>query len=218
MDSSSCDLTSLENTYSQFRLINGLLSGWRRLYLKHLREVLSSTSDATLLDIGFGGGDIAIQISKWAKKDNLNLKITAIETDPRSLDYIKKLSPDETSDINFRFASLEEVIKENRKFDIVISNHVLHHLPDEYLKSFLEQSQSIARRIVIHNDLERSRLALYLFTFSRFFFKNSFITHDGLISIQRSFRQAELNEIIGSSWQVKKFLPFRLITMFQNEM
>lgn len=213
MDNPSCNLTILENTYSQFGLINGLLSGWRRIYLSQLRPIISKTANPTLLDIGFGGGDIAIKLQEWAKNDKLNLKITAIETDNRSIDYIKKLSPTKTAGIDFRLASLEDLTREAVKFDLVISNHVLHHLAEDQLKSILEQSKDLAKQLVIHNDLERNSLALNLFKFSKYFFKNSFITNDGLISIQRSFRKNELQKICGSKWEVRNFFPFRLIAL-----
>lgn len=213
MDASDCDPSKLENTYLQFTTINSFLSGWKRIYLRYLKEIILNTPEPTLLDIGFGGGDIAIKLNEWAKKDKINLGITAIETDPRSLDYINKLPRTKTKDINFRIVSLKDLVKEGKKFDLVISNHVLHHLSNEYLRSFLTLSREIANQIVIHNDLERGSLAYNIFKLSKFLFKDSFITNDGLISIQRSFTKPELTDLSNNKWEIIKFQPFRLLAV-----
>ena len=55
MDRPDCDPVRLERTYAQFPLINAVVSGWRRNYLRYVRPVLAAQGGGTVLDIGAGG-------------------------------------------------------------------------------------------------------------------------------------------------------------------
>jgi len=216
MDDPSSDVIKLENTYRQFSRINQILSRWKLVYKKYLKPIMKESSSPTLLDIGFGGGDVVLSILGWARKDGIDLKITGIETDQRAIDFVNK-NVFQDSNLDFKFASVEDLIKDNLVFDIVISNHVLHHLPTSEIKTFLGNSSQLARKLVLHNDLERSMLAYYLFYPSKLIFKNSYIFEDGLSSIKRAFTPAELEKIGGLTWKVKKVFPFRqVVYQFNN--
>ena len=127
MDDLTCDPEKLQATYRQFKTINSLLSGWGRVYSRFLKPALQSGS-RTILDIGCGGGDIPRLILNRANRDGFDIRITATDTDERALTFMKSKPPQpEISVIN---ASVEDLLSEGHKFDIVISNNVLHHIPD----------------------------------------------------------------------------------------
>lgn len=214
MDRDDCDIKKLENTYRQFSTINGLLSNWKRIYKNQLRPYMDNPSKTySLLDIGFGGGDIPFSISKWAMQDGINLKITAIETDQRAFNFTKSI-PDDPS-ITFLNCSSTDLIKKNRTFDFVISNHVLHHLDSRGTLQLLEETKTLANRMIIFNDIERSDIGYFLFNvFSRPLFWNSYITADGLISIKRCYTKKELIELSPLGWNVERSYPFRLLLTY----
>ena len=87
MDREDCDPVLLENTYRQFATINLLLSQWKRIYTNELLPMMQEGITYTLLDIGFGGGDVPIRLAEWAEKDGLDLIITAIDTDKRAYNF-----------------------------------------------------------------------------------------------------------------------------------
>lgn len=211
MDREDCDQQKLENTYRQFSIINGLLSNWRRIYKNKLLPLMNDDlREYTLLDIGFGGGDIPIALSKWAIEDGVNLKITAIETDKRAFNFAASLSV--SQNIDFKYCSSTDLVQENLSYDFVISNHVLHHLDYPSTKTILDEAKSLAKSLVIFNDIERNDLGYTLFNFfSRPLFWNSFITMDGLTSIKRCYTKAELTEIAPEEWKVERSFPFRLL-------
>ncbi|MEQ9308072.1 MAG: methyltransferase domain-containing protein [Balneolaceae bacterium] len=211
MDKVDCDLAKLNNTYKQFSLINGLLSNWKRIYKNQLKILMTDkTKQYSLLDIGFGGGDIPISISKWAKADGLNLQITAIETDERAYHFAQSLPSN--SSITFQHCSSTDLINQKKNFDFVISNHVLHHLDKENIDQILDEANSLANQLVIFNDIERSDLGYILFNFfSRPLFRNSFITADGLISIKKCYTKKELMQLAPKNWTVERSFPFRLL-------
>lgn len=215
MDREDCDVEKLKNTYRQFSVINGLLSNWRRIYKNQLLPLMVDRDRIyTLLDIGFGGGDIPLAISRWAKKDGIKLEITAIETDRRAFEFAQSLPAD--SSVSFLNCSSTELIKNNKKFDFVISNHVIHHLNEKDFHIILSESKELAASLIIFNDIERSDLGYILFNvFSRILFWNSFITADGLTSIKRCYTKNELKEISPKDWTVERSIPFRLLLTHQ---
>ncbi len=215
MDRDDCDPQLLENTYRQFSTINLLLSQWKRIYKSELRPLMEKGKSYSLLDIGFGGGDVPLQLLKWARHDGLELEITAIETDKRAFEFAGQL--DSPEQITFKHCSSTDLVSQSRSFDFVISNHVLHHLSKEQTFNILDEAKNLALQKVLFNDIERSDIGYFLFTtFARLIFRNSFIVPDGLISIKRSYTKAELAEVAPAGWQVQRLFPFRLLLKYDK--
>jgi len=217
MDDPKCDLNKLENTYKAFRVINKLLSAWDAIYKREILPFLKANNGvASILDIGFGGGDIPILLSELATRDNFRLEITAIDIDERSFNFVQKL--DVPENITFRKAISTELVKEQKKFDFVISNHVTHHLDDQSLQSVCSDAEQLVRHKVLFNDIERSDIGYFIFfLFSKLLFRHSFIEYDGLISIKRSYTFQELKKKLPDGWKITRLFPFRLLLCYEQK-
>ena len=208
MDDPDCDPVLLGRTYAQFAVVNRLVSGWRRLYVSALRPVLAASERPTLLDVGFGGGDIPRALLEWARRDGIDLAVTAVDPDPRATAHVRA-RPDEG--VDFRSASSAEMVAEGRRFDVVVSNHLLHHLDEAALQRVLADSERLARRLALHNDLRRSAVAHGAYALAtRPLARSSFLHADGLLSIRRSYRPHELADV-RPGWTVSAAPPFRLL-------
>lgn len=215
MDREDCDPVLLQNTYRQFATINALLSQWKKVYENELKPLMNTDRTYTLLDIGFGGGDVPLKLLHWAKRDKINLKITAIEIDQRAFQYADSLS--DTPNLDFRHCSSADLVREGLTFDFVISNHVLHHLKNTEAHKLLHESESLTRKKVVFNDIERSDIGYVLFTsLARLLFRKSYIVADGLTSIKRSYTFNELTEIAPPDWKVKRLFPYRLLLIYEK--
>lgn len=214
MDDPNCDRVLLENTYRQFVVINRLLSSWQRVYQDYFKPNMSSGEGYTVLDIGAGGGDIARALIKWAEKDGYQLTVTALDSDSRAFDYMSK--QDFPDSVVVRCASTFDLVKTGESFDFVISNNVLHHLSETELSGFLESSQSLAKQLVIHNDIVRDDLAyLGYFCLSKLLFHRSFAQYDGLLSIRRSFTKDELEQHLLPYWRLQSMHPYRHLLTYK---
>ena len=95
------------------------------------------------------------------------------------------------------------------RFDVVLSNHVLHHLPPAELGALLADSERLVAPggVAVHGDIRRSLFAyagfwLGTLPFARNLLAGSFIRADGLTSIRRSFTAAELAAAMPAGWRV----------------
>lgn len=217
MDDPVCDREALFNTYRQFSVINALISQWKSIYQKYIRPyALSNDNQCSILDIGFGGGDIPVKLAKWCHADNIIPQITAIETDERAFEFIQEVDHPET--VSFKLASSSEMTERDQRFDFVISNHLLHHLDGNNFYTILQEARTLSSHRVLFNDIERSDIGYILFNLlSRPIFRSSFITEDGLTSIKRSYTRSELAKKIPNGWQVHTLFPYRLLLTYEHE-
>ncbi|MBB6403038.1 2-polyprenyl-3-methyl-5-hydroxy-6-metoxy-1,4-benzoquinol methylase [Arthrobacter sp. AZCC_0090] len=202
MDRPDCDLDRLNRSYARFRLVNAVVSGWRDTYRTRIKPLLTTAAPTTVLDIGCGGGDVARSLALWAAADGYLLDVTGIDPDERAFHFAN--SAPKVEGVSYRKAFSSELVSERLHFDVVISNHVLHHLTTPELASFLSDSEQLCQRIALHNDLKRSRLAYSLFWAGAWPLGiGSYIHGDGLTSIRRSYTAAELRAAAPPAWTVE---------------
>lgn len=214
MDRDDCDPARLARTYAQFAVINRAVSGWRGIYRQRLRPLLSAESGTSLLDIGCGGGDVAVLLSRWAARDGLRLTVTAIDPDRRAAAFAARRR--RRAGVTFRRQTGAELLHDGGHFDVVVSNHVLHHLRSDELAGFLAESAALSTGTVIHNDLRRSAAAYALFFAGALPFRGSYIRQDGLTSIRRSYTLAELRTAAPPGWTVQSRSPFRNLLILEQ--
>ena len=215
MDEPGGDVATLERTYERFRLINAVVSNQRAVYRRWIRPCLSATEVRRVLDIGTGGADLPRALLRWARADGLRLEVTAIDPDERALDWALR-QPAEPG-LVLRRVSSADLAKAGERFDVVTSNHVLHHLDGRQFGALLADSERLAGDggIAVHGDIERTRLgyvgfALGTLPFERNLFAGSYIRPDGLTSIRRSHTAAELAAVLPAGWRVRRGIPSRL--------
>ncbi len=216
MDRRDCDPNLLRNTYRQFTRINRLFARPGTIYQRYIQPILENNpSPVRILDIGFGAGDLPAYIARRAQMDGYDVRITAIDTDQRSVDYARGAGY--PGNIEFIRRDVSEWQGESRSFDVVMSNHLLHHIAHADLAHFLESACRLSVRSVIMSDIHRSRIAHVGFRLlTRPFFRHSFVVEDGLISIRRSFKPDELRAVLPTGWEVEHLFPFRLVAIFRH--
>jgi len=218
MDRPDCDPLRLENTYRRFPWVNRWIAGWARVYRSALRPLLTRDRPFRLLDVGCGGGDIARCLVEWSSQDGFDLQVTGIDPDPRALAFTRR-HPTSGSSPNpdFHQATASEWAKRGERYDLVVTNHVLHHLTPTDLPPFLGALQSLACGRVLVSDIERSRLGYLLFsTLALPISGNSYLRRDGLISIRKSYTAPELREVLPSDWRVLRQPPYRLLAVWDH--
>ncbi|WP_308797628.1 methyltransferase domain-containing protein [Agromyces silvae] len=224
MDDPACDPAMLERTYERFGLVNAVVSGQRAVYRSWIRPRLrrrAAVGDiGRLLDVGTGGADLPRRLLRWAHADGLPLEIVAIDPDERAIDFARRRPP--MPGLELRGVSTRELVTAGDWFDVVTSNHVLHHLDGRELGALLADSERLVAPggVAVHGDIERTRhgyAAFWLGTlpFEPNLLRGSFIRPDGLTSIRRSHTAAELAAALPPGWRVRRGFPSRLEVVWE---
>jgi 2-polyprenyl-3-methyl-5-hydroxy-6-metoxy-1,4-benzoquinol methylase len=213
MDDPECDRELLSATLRRFETINRIVSGWGHVYRSRIRPYLASLDrPARVLDLGCGGGDVISRLALRAQRDGLDAEWVGVDPDVRAIEVaLSRPAPEQTT---FRCTDSTALLADGELFDIVLSNHVLHHLTQPELHAFTDESRRLSRGIVMHEDIERSRLAYGLYAVGITpFAPGTFLRTDGLRSIRRSYRRSELAGVLGSPWRVERPFAFRLLAV-----
>lgn len=219
MDRVDCDPVLLERTYAQFPLVNWFVSGWRQLYVALIRPALPRHRTGTILDIGCGGGDVTRMLLRWARADGFEVKVTGIDPDARAHGFAVRSAANAgipADRLEFRRALSKDLVAAGERFDIVVSNHVLHHLGPLEFSGILADSEALARTVAIHSDIRRRRSALLFFGLATLpLAGSSFIRRDGLTSIRRSYTAEELGRKVRPRWRVHSPGSYRVVALWR---
>lgn len=212
MDAPEADLRMLERTYERFGLVNEVVSRWKSVYRRDIRP-RAGRQPIRLLDVGAGGGDVSRALAAWARRDGLSIAVTALDADDRAIRWARERG----GGVEYRSAYTNELVAAGEQFDVVISNHLLHHLIGDELPALLDESIALACEdgLVLHRDIARSRFAYWGFAagtlpFARNLLSDSFIRADGLTSIRRAYTADELSRVVPTGWRVREAFPARL--------
>ncbi|MDF2506630.1 MAG: hypothetical protein K0Q52_489 [Microbacterium sp.] len=215
MDDPHADARLLARTYGRFGFVNALVSRPGTLYRRDIRPRAERAGRLRILDVGAGGGDLCRLLAWRLRHDGFAAEITALDADERAIRWAS--AHDRGARIRYRCALTTELVDAGETYDVVLSNHVLHHLDEGELQTVLGDSTRLVAPdgLVSHHDIARSRTAHVLFAaatwpISRTLLAGSFIREDGLISIRRSYTLAELTAIVPSGWTVRGGVPSRL--------
>lgn len=208
MDDPECDLALLEATYAHFEPLNRLLSGWERLWEARIRPHAVPGETFRILDLGSGGGDLARLLARLGARDGYDVRVTAADPDPRANAFASRHP---VPGVTYRSTTSTALADEGERFDLVVSNHVLHHLDGDSFGRILADCEALAPR-ALHGDLRRSALSYALYGIGTLPWRSkSFIHIDGMRSIRRSFTLPELRLAAQPGWTVELDPPFRLL-------
>jgi len=146
----------------------------------------------SVLDVACGGGDVAIQLAQRARLAGLPLTVSGCDISPTAIHHARHLAESAgRTDIEFfRIDILQEVLE--RQFDLVMCNLFLHHLDELDAIRLLEAMAGASRRMILVDDLRRTRLGLALAWVACRVLSQSPIVHtDGPRSVRAAFTPKE---------------------------
>jgi len=178
-------------------------------------QPLKPLKPLTLLDLGSGAGDVLVAARQLATRMGVRLDTIGLErTFPLAHAGRGACGLSLAADaLTLPFA--------NGAVDIVMCSQVLHHFAEDEARQLLREMHRVARRAVIISDLRRSWGALggvWLGSFLLGFHPVS--RHDGVVSVRRGFRSAELASLaeraVGVRPAVHDRLGFRVTTRWST--
>lgn len=149
-----------------------------------------------IADVGSGGGDVLLQVARWARKKQIQARLTGIDANAFMVQYAAQKCRQHP---NIRFLQHDIFSPEftRQKYDIFICSLFCHHFTNEQLLQLFRQLAQQAQLAVIINDLHRHPLAYYSIKWlSAAFSKSYLVKHDAPLSVLRAFREQELKQLL----------------------
>ena len=209
-----------EQEYDDFlrdiRHINRFVGDTSALKNSLLKEVKKhNLKTLSVLDVGAGSGELLRMIADFARKSKIKTNLTGLELNARSAEAILEESVDYKEITAVRGDALNLPF-ENDSFDFVICSLFTHHFNDENVIKILQEMTRTARRKIYVIDLHRHKMAYFLYTkLLSLLIRSSLVREDGALSILRSFKPDELENLAQDAGlnniNVKRHLPFRIV-------
>ncbi len=186
----------------------------RRPTLAWLERATRGLDRFTLLDVGYGEGDMLRAVRAWARRRGIEAELIGVDLNPWSARAARAATPG--GDIDYRTGDVF-AFQPDRPIDLVISSLFTHHLPDEALARFVSWMEATARRGWFVNDLHRLAFPYHGFgLLARLARWHRFVRHDGPVSIARSFRPEDWERTVAAAGlgreavEIRRVFPFRL--------
>ena len=223
MDDPHCDPDRLRRTLEGFGVVNRAVASWGSVYRTRIRPALAAASaerrrahPVRLLDVGCGGGDVLRRIVTKAARDGYAVQGVGIDPDPRAI-AVATTAP-RVPGVEYRERFSSDLVAAGERFDVVMSNHLLHHLTEAELSELLADSEALATRLAVHSDIARGRLAYAGFAIGAVPVSvGTLLRVDGLRSIRRSYTPSELAGVLPASWDAERVNRFRLLAVHRRE-
>jgi 2-polyprenyl-3-methyl-5-hydroxy-6-metoxy-1,4-benzoquinol methylase len=183
----------------------------QRPTLDFLRRAVGTRREFSLLDVGFGHGDMLRAIAAWARKRGIAARLVGIDLNPGSAPAAIAAT-DPQLGIDYRTGNYHDLAP---GFDLIVSSLVAHHMTRTELLAFLRFMESSATTGWFINDLHRHALSYYGYPLlAQVMGWHPIVRLDGQTSIARSFRPPEWRALLGEAGvagaRVERYFPFRL--------
>jgi SAM-dependent methyltransferase len=149
----------------------------------------------TLLDVGYGQGDMLRVIHAWAIRAGLKPRLSGVDLSPWSAPAARAVT-DASLGIDFQVGDVFDYAP-SAPVDFVVSSLVTHHMSDQLVVRFLRWMEANARRGWFINDLHRHPIAFYGFMAIAWAARwHPFVRHDGPVSVARAFQRRDWSRLL----------------------
>ncbi len=222
MDDPALDPAQHQKALEGLKRVNRL-SRSDAIFWPAIRELLrDQPPDRPLkvLDIACGGGDVTREIARRARRSKLPIQIDGCDINPFAVEYSTAGSERQKA-LPVHFFSLD-VISDDlpQGYDVLMCSLFLHHQSREDAKRLLRRMADAAGRLVLVNDLRRTRLGYVLAEVAcRLLTRSQVVHHDGPLSVRAAFTSEEVldlakeagltNAAVSQHWPQRFLLSWR---------
>jgi 2-polyprenyl-3-methyl-5-hydroxy-6-metoxy-1,4-benzoquinol methylase len=194
MDDFAMEGEILRDALDKIASINQLLGG-NKVTLEGVKSLITSKPKDEIIritDIGCGNGDMLRTLADYANKQGLRFILKGIDANRFTINHAQSLSKN-YHNITYACSDIFDDLSKTEPCDIMLCTLTLHHFKDEEIIDLLENFKNSAAVGIVINDLQRSAVAYYLFKALCYVFHlNDMSREDGLVSILRGFKRADL--------------------------
>ncbi|HEY9776153.1 MAG TPA: methyltransferase domain-containing protein [Planktothrix sp.] len=150
-----------------------------------------------ILDIATGGGDLPVQLIRYAENDGIELQILAVDKSPTALTFGRNLAKQHSLEAQIDFAELDVFVDDlPADYDVITCSLFIHHLDPEQAISLFNKMRLAAKRLVVVNDLLRSQLSYRLVWLgARLLSQSPVVRFDSTASVRAAFTTEEMRDM-----------------------
>lgn len=200
MDDLNASGPIIGQTLRELEFINKWLGG-NAITLNGLEKILSSCSKpaVTVADLGCGGGDLLMLISRDLKKKKITGNLVGIDANPHIIAYAQNHTASDTA-ISYKALNIFSDEFRQLNFDIVFATLFFHHFTREQLIDLFAHLKRVTSCGIVINDLHRHPLAYHsIRLLTSVFSKSEMVKNDAPVSVHRGFSRKELKEILDAA-------------------
>ncbi len=193
MDGDNISFDAMAQTLRELNIINTRLGG-HAITLSGVKQLLKTGIPLTICEIGCGGGDNLFAIYKYCIKKNIPVQFTGIDMNAECIAFAKQQYPQ--LPCQWICSDYAKVNFGENKPGIIFSSLFCHHFTNTQLVPMLQWLQQNSRQGFFINDLQRHWLAYYLIKYiTRFFSRSYLVKNDACLSVARSFRKTDWQQL-----------------------
>ncbi len=148
-----------------------------------------------ILDLATGGGDLPIALARRASKSGINLVVEGCDISPRAVRFAQAKADARGGHVRFFVLDLLAADLPSG-YDVITCSLFLHHLAEPDAILLLGRMAAAARRVVLVDDLIRSRWGHLLALVGCHVLSGSRVVHvDGPVSVAAAFTPGEILQI-----------------------
>ncbi|QPJ65770.1 MAG: methyltransferase domain-containing protein [Candidatus Nitrohelix vancouverensis] len=216
LDLDEAPFEEVRKSLKDVRRVNRYLSGYRVL-LHYAEELFRSHNEKrplTILDLATGSADQPLALLQHAKKMKVEVRITAVDINRKMLDYARE-ETGKHKEIDLVQGDILSLPFADSSFDLVVNSLSLHHFSSEHAVAILKSAMRVARRRVVINDLNRSRIAFgAIWILTRLLTTNRLTRYDAPVSVMNAFTPSEMTALAQdagyANFKVHRHFPYRI--------
>lgn len=183
------------------RALDGLtrLNAWS-LCAPVLWRVISSEAASAgrrirVLDVACARGDWVVRSALRAQRRGVPAEFHGCDVNPLSIDMARRAAARDGVPCAF---FVRDAIRADSlgEYDVVVASLFLHHLTDANARTLLAKMRGAAARLVVVNDLVRSRANVFLVWAASMLLSRSRVVHaDAVSSVRAAYSRSELRAV-----------------------
>lgn len=169
------------------------LSGTAASYYGPLRDwqARQGLDRLRILDLACGSGDVTVRLWRRAVGAGLDWRLAGCDLSPVAVEAARERALRAQAEVHF---FVHDVLAGavTTPYDAVLCSLFLHHLDDDQAVALLRAAAATGARLILLNDLDRSRAGLALAYLAPRLFSRSPVVHtDAPRSVRAAYRPAE---------------------------
>jgi SAM-dependent methyltransferase len=174
-----------------------------------------------VLDLACGAGDVVVSLARRFSARGFQIEWAGCDLSPLAVTHSREYAEQAGVEIAFfELDVLSEPIPAN--FDVVMCSLFLHHLTDNDAVSLLTKMGHAATRLVLVNDLVRSKIGFLLAHMAcRLLTHSRVVRNDGPLSVENAFMVNEVQRLANDAGlrnaTVSRHWPSRMLLQWNKQ-